>query len=122
MPEPQVDLSPRTWDRLTTTTCYMCDCRCGLQVNLRDGLGRYIAGKGDLPVNKGVLCAKGSAGLMQHRSPARLSEPLLRVGPRGSGSFRAISWEEALVTATQWLGDVRERDPRQLAFFTGRDQ
>ena len=122
MSEPQVDLSPKTWDRITTTTCYMCACRCGIKVYLKDGRVRYIEGNRDHPVNKGVLCAKGAAGIMQHRSPARLSEPLLRVGPRGSGTFRAIAWEEALLTATQWLGDVRSRDPRKLAFFTGRDQ
>jgi anaerobic selenocysteine-containing dehydrogenase len=59
---------------------------------------------------------------MQHYAPARLRAPLLRTGPRGSGEFREISWEEALETATKWLGDVRARDPRKLAFFTGRDQ
>ena len=122
MSEPQPDLSPKTWDSITTTTCYMCACRCGINVYLKDGRVRYIEGNRDHPVNKGVLCAKGSAGIMQHQSPARLCEPLLRVGRRGSGSFRAIGWEEALATAAQWLGDVRSRDPRKLAFFTGRDQ
>src|SRR5690606_28455763 len=74
------------------------------------------------PVNKGVLCGKGSAGIMQHYSPARLRAPLKRVGPRGSGEFQEISWDEALALATQWLGEVREKDPSRLAFFTGRDQ
>jgi sulfite dehydrogenase (quinone) subunit SoeA len=39
-----------------------------------------------------------------------------------SGEFEEISWDEALETATGWLGEVRGRDPTQLAFFTGRDQ
>jgi Tfp pilus assembly protein PilN len=39
-------------------------------------------------VNRGVLCAKGSAGLMQHYSPARLTRPLLRTGERGKGEFK----------------------------------
>ena len=59
---------------------------------------------------------------MQHNSPARLRAPLKRVGPRGSGQFEEITWDEALETATQWLGDVRQKDPKKLAFFTGRDQ
>src|SRR5512144_700847 len=91
-----IDLSPTVSDEVKTTTCYMCACRCGIKVYLKDGRVRYIEGNRDHPVNKGVLCAKGAAGIMQHRSPARLSEPLLRVGPRGSGTFRAIAWEEAL--------------------------
>jgi anaerobic selenocysteine-containing dehydrogenase len=100
----------------------MCACRCGIRVFLKDGKVCYIEGNRDHPVNRGVLCGKGSAGIMQHYSPARLRTPLLRVGERGSGDFREISWEEALGLATQWLGDVRRTDPRKLAFFTGRDQ
>ncbi len=69
-----------------------------------------------------MICGKGAAGIMQHYSPARLSKPLLRVGERGSGEFREIDWEEALRTATLWLSEMRNRDPRKLAFFTGRDQ
>lgn len=73
-------------------------------------------------MNKGVLCAKGSAGIMQHYSPARLSKPMIRVGKRGENRFREIEWEEALQTAVDWLKPVREQAPNKLAFFTGRDQ
>jgi anaerobic selenocysteine-containing dehydrogenase len=109
-------------DEVRKTTCYMCACRCGINVHIKDGKIRYIEGNRDHPVNKGVLCAKGSAGIMQHYAPARLRAPLKRVGPRGSGKFQEISWDEALATATDWLGEVRHRDPKKLAFFTGRDQ
>ena len=100
----------------------MCACRCGIKVHLKDGRVRYIEGNRDHPVNKGVLCGKGAAGIMQHYSPARLTGPMKRVGPRGSGEFEAISWDEALGLATEWLGNIRKSDPRKLAFFTGRDQ
>jgi anaerobic selenocysteine-containing dehydrogenase len=120
--EPAIDLSQRPADEIKTTTCYMCACRCGIRVFLKDGKVRYIEGNRDHPVNKGVICGKGAAGIMQHYSPARLSTPLLRVGERGSGDFKEISWEEALSIATGWLADVRARDPKKLALFTGRDQ
>jgi sulfite dehydrogenase (quinone) subunit SoeA len=120
--EPAIDTSPKTWDEIKTTTCYMCACRCGIKVYLKDGTVKYIEGNRDHPVNKGVICGKGAAGIMQHYSPARLSKPLIRVGERGSGEFREIEWEEALRTATLWLSEVRNKDPRKLAFFTGRDQ
>ncbi|MDE2258501.1 MAG: molybdopterin-dependent oxidoreductase, partial [Xanthomonadaceae bacterium] len=109
-------------DEVKMTTCYMCACRCGIQVHLKNGRVRYIQGNPDHPVNKGVLCAKGSAGIMQHYSPARLRKPLLRAGERGEGKFREIEWSEALALAVKWLGDIRARNPDQLAFFTGRDQ
>ncbi|WP_395662720.1 molybdopterin oxidoreductase family protein [Aestuariivirga sp.] len=122
MTEPSVNTSPKGWDEIKTTTCYMCACRCGIRVQLKDGRVTYIDGNPEHPVNKGVICGKGAAGIMQHYSPARLSKPLIRVGERGSGEFREIEWEEALSTATGWLSDVRAKDPKKLAFFTGRDQ
>ncbi|MEM9221098.1 MAG: molybdopterin oxidoreductase family protein [Pseudomonadota bacterium] len=117
-----VDLTPAVADEVKTTTCYMCACRCGIRVYLKDGTVRYIEGNPDHPVNKGVLCAKGSAGIMNHYSPARLTKPLKRVGERGSGEFEEIEWDEAIATAVGWLSEVRAKDPKKLAFFTGRDQ
>ena len=123
----RAELSPKVSDEIRKTTCYMCACRCGIDVHIRkDADGReavrYIEGNRDHPVNRGVLCAKGSAGIMQHYSPARLRTPLRRKGPRGSGEFEAITWAEAIETAVSWLAPLREKDPKKLAFFTGRDQ
>ena len=125
--QPRTDLSPKISDEIRQTTCYMCACRCGINVHLKNATDgpqevAYIEGNRDHPINKGVLCAKGSAGIMQHLSPARLKKPLKRVGPRGSGEFEEISWDEALETAISWLKPLRETAPEKLAFFTGRDQ
>ena len=122
MSEPTVDTSPYVSDEVRKTTCYMCACRCGVDVHIRDGRVRFLQGNRDHPVNRGVLCAKGSAGMLHLESPARLRSPLLRTGPRGAGEFKEISWDEALDMAVKWLSDTRRKDPRKLAFFTGRDQ
>ncbi len=119
--QPQVNTSPKVSDEVRKTTCYMCACRCGINVHMKDGKVAYIEGNRDHPVNKGVLCAKGSAGIMQVNAPSRLRAPLKRVGPRGSGEFEEISWDEALEIATGWLEPLRQ-DTEKLAFFTGRDQ
>ena len=60
------------------STCYMCACRCGIKVTLQDNKVRYIQGNPNHPTNQGVLCAKGSAGIMKQYSKARLSQPLIR--------------------------------------------
>jgi anaerobic selenocysteine-containing dehydrogenase len=120
--QPQLDLSPKVSDEIRKTTCYMCACRCGINVHLKGGKVAYIEGNRDHPINKGVLCAKGSAGIMQVNAPSRLRAPLKRVGPRGSGEFEEISWDEALDLAVGWLAPLREKHPEKLAFFTGRDQ
>ncbi|HEX7129733.1 MAG TPA: molybdopterin-dependent oxidoreductase, partial [Rhodanobacteraceae bacterium] len=122
MPHKNLKYSEPTGDEVKTTTCYMCACRCGIRVHLKDGRVRYIDGNPRHPVNRGVICAKGSSGIMQHYSPARLRKPLLRVGERGERKFREIEWSEALDIATRWLADIRARNPDELAFFTGRDQ
>ena len=121
-PHEIVDTSPKVSDEVKYTTCYMCACRCGIKVHLKDGGIRYIEGNRDHPVNHGVICGKGASGIMQQQSPAKLRKPLKRVGERGSGVFREIEWDEAIETAVEWLSAIRATDPKKLAFFTGRDQ
>nr|WP_295737804.1 molybdopterin oxidoreductase family protein [uncultured Acidocella sp.] len=117
-----IEYSAPVGDSVAQTTCYMCACRCGIKVHLKDGKLRYIEGNRAHPVNRGVLCAKGSAGIMNVLSPARLRKALKRVGERGAGEFEEIEWEEALSIITARLAKIRATDPKQFAFFTGRDQ
>ncbi|WP_343081794.1 molybdopterin oxidoreductase family protein [Ostreiculturibacter nitratireducens] len=119
---PTLDTSPKVSDEVRKTTCYMCACRCGINVHMKSGRVTYIEGNRDHPVNKGVLCAKGSSGIKQVFAPSRLRAPLKRVGPRGSGAFEEISWDEALQIAVDWMKPLRDTQPEKLAFFTGRDQ
>ncbi|MBF0304362.1 MAG: molybdopterin-dependent oxidoreductase [Alphaproteobacteria bacterium] len=121
-PRENVNTSPVIEDEVKYTTCYMCACRCGIKVHLKDGRIRFIDGNRHHPVNRGVICGKGSAGIMQQYSPAKLSKPLLRVGDRGTGEFREIEWDEAMGMLTDRLARIRADDPAKLAFFTGRDQ
>ena len=106
------------------TTCYMCACRCGIRVTLRDGEVRYIQGNPDHPLNKGVICAKGSSGIMKQYSPARLTKPLLRKAgsERGDNEFEAITWDKAFDMIEERLAEIRASDPKKFALFTGRDQ
>lgn len=122
MVEDHIQYTSPIGDSIATTTCYMCACRCGIKVHLKDGVIRYIEGNREHPVNRGVLCGKGSAGIMTQYSPAKLRKPLKRVGPRGSGEFVEIEWEEAMTIATNLLAEIRRTDPKKLAFYTGRDQ
>ncbi|ABM93822.1 molybdopterin oxidoreductase family protein [Methylibium petroleiphilum] len=110
------------------TTCYMCACRCGIRVHLRQGENgpevRYIDGNPAHPINQGVICAKGSSGIMKQVSPARLTQPLLRKkgSERGAGEFEPISWDLAFEMLTERLQKIRSTDPKKFALFTGRDQ
>ncbi|WP_175866367.1 molybdopterin oxidoreductase family protein [Burkholderia contaminans] len=109
---------------IKTTTCYMCACRCGIRVHLRDGEVRYIDGNPAHPLNQGVICAKGSSGIMKQYSPARLTQPLMRKpgAERGDAQFEPVLWEVAFDVLEKRLAHLRATDPKRFALFTGRDQ
>ncbi len=115
---------PGASTEVKTTTCYMCACRCGIRVHLRDGEVRYIDGNPDHLLNKGVICAKGSSGIMKQYSPARLTQPLRRKAgaDRGDNAFEPIEWDEAFRMLEERLRKIRSTDPKKFALFTGRDQ
>jgi anaerobic selenocysteine-containing dehydrogenase len=69
-------------DHFAYTTCYMCACRCGIKVHLRDGALRYIEGNRDHPVNRGVLRAK--------RAVARIAGPVARRTARREAQTGAL--------------------------------
>lgn len=122
--DPLASPTPTANTEVKTTTCYMCACRCGIRVHLRDGEVRYIDGNPEHPLNQGVICAKGASGIMKQVSPARLTQPLLRKpgSERGAGEFEPISWDRAFEMLTERLGKIRATDPKKFALFTGRDQ
>lgn len=102
----------------------MCACRCGINVTIENGEIRYIEGNPNHPLNKGVICAKGSAGIMKQYSPACLTKPLKRKegAQRGESQFEAIEWDEAFEIMEKRLSHIRATDPKKFALFTGRDQ
>ena len=122
--DPIASPKPEAVKEVKTTTCYMCACRCGIRVHLQDGELRYIDGNPEHPLNKGVICAKGSAGIQKQSSPARLTQPLLRKAgsARGAGEFEPISWDRAFKLLEDRLRHIRSTDPKKFALFTGRDQ
>ena len=119
-----MNAKPAATTAIKNTTCYMCACRCGIRVTLRDGEVRYIEGNPDHPLNRGVICAKGASGIMKQYSPARLTRPLKRKegAERGDASFEPVTWDEAFAMLEERLGRLRETDPKKFALFTGRDQ
>ena len=103
-------------EEIKTTTCYMCACRCGIRVHLRDGEIRYIDGNPDHPLNQGVICAKGASGVMKQYSPARLTKPLMRKpgSARGDNEFVEISWDEAFRILEERLARIRSTRPEEV--------
>lgn len=74
-----------------------CPDTCAWQVEVQDGRAVKLTGDRKHPFTRGGLCAKVNAYLEDRTySPDRLLHPLRRTGPKGSGEFERVSWEEAL--------------------------
>ena len=82
------------------------DC-CALETQV-DEQGRAVTvrGRSDHPVTRGWLCAKVNRYLERVYHPERLLYPMHRVGPKGSGVFERISWEEAIAEITSRWHDI----------------
>lgn len=86
--------------------CGMCTVRCPIRVESEDNKITWIEGNPHLL--GGALCAKGTAGAALREDHERPQTPLLRVGPRGGGRWRAVSWDEALDYVADKLTEIKK--------------
>src|SRR3954452_12481195 len=86
-----------------------CPDACGMLAHVRDGKIVRVAGDPDHPVTRGAICGKAARYVERIYSPDRVLYPQRRVGPKGSGWFERVSWDEALDTIAERLhGVVRD--------------
>lgn len=105
---------------LIRSTCGMCQMACGMLIHLEDGNPIKVEGDPNHPVNKGVLCVKGEAALQLLYHPDRLKYPLKRVGKRGEGKWRQVTWDEALSNVASELTRIKNGyGPEAIAFIRG---
>ncbi len=130
---PQDDLIPgiAVWK---PSICTLCSAGCGLTVRvmqgdaevvrngeqglIKMGLAKKLEGSPQNPINAGKLCARGHAGLQVVYHPDRITKPIKRSGPRGSGQFEAIPWDDAIKELTSHLTALKSsKSANALAFL-----
>jgi anaerobic selenocysteine-containing dehydrogenase len=102
------------------SVCRSCHGGCGALLHVRDGQLVKIEGDRDSPLNHGRLCPIGTVTVDLVNHPDRLQYPQRRIGPRGSGQWQRISWDEALDEISERLLAIRrEFGPESIALGTG---
>ena len=117
---------PDTGITIKRTMCDICTplCHCGIDAYVKDGRVIKIEGTKGHPMNDGVLCTKGSCNRNYIYREDRIRTPLKRVGPRGSGEFAPITWDEAYDIIEENIQGLKEKyGPESIVVFggTGRE-
>jgi anaerobic selenocysteine-containing dehydrogenase len=106
----------RSWK---PTACILCECNCGLEVELGGEGGRHLVRlRGDKrhPSSKGYACEKAHRLDHYQNGRDRLTSPLRR---RADGSFEAIDWDTAIREVAERLASVRDRYGGEAIFYYG---
>lgn len=94
---------------------YDCPDACGLLVTVVDGEAVKVTGDQEHPFTKGTLCPKMVHYERTVHSPQRLTRPLLRIGEKGAGHFKPISWEEGIQhIVNRWRGIISDNGPEAI--------
>ena len=107
-----MDLVPsnNVTDGVFPSTCWECSVCCGSLVTVADGHVTNVAPNPQHPHSKGAFCVKGIRGAPGLTyGPSRITQPRRRCGPRGSGQWQEISWDEALDEMANRLAEVRQQ-------------
>ncbi len=101
--------------------CDICSptSHCGVNCYVKDGVIIKVEGNENHPLNQGLLCTKGASNRQYIYREDRIKTPLKRTGPRGSGQYAPISWDEALDTIAEKLNGYKAQYGAQSVFFFG---
>lgn len=124
-----VEYDGKLWPRrvarrytLVPTICFNCESACGLLAYVdRETLEiRKFEGNPTHPGSRGRNCAKGPATHNQIYDPERILYPLKRVGERGAGQWKRITWEQALDEISEKMRASRQKRNDGIMYHVGR--
>jgi len=95
--------------KFVPSSCAMCVNKCGLIAEVVNGKIRKLNPNPKFFKSRAMLCARGNAGAEEPYNPDRLKAPLLRVGKRGEGQFKEISWDEAFKIVAKNLDEIKRK-------------
>ncbi len=109
-------------------TCLQCNVEDGGLAFIENGRVVKLEGNPKHPGNRGKLCAKGNAATNMLYDPDRILYPMRRDGPRGSGKWKMVGWDEAYKELASRMKDVLDKaragkaSPNEIALHIGRNR
>jgi len=91
-----------------------CPDTCSLVTTVENGKAIRVQGNPNHPMTDGVLCTKVSRYTERTYHPDRILHPLKRIGPKGSGQFAPVSWDDALHDIANRLGAIAAKNPQAI--------
>ena len=102
--------------------CHVCNIQDGAIAYVENGRIVKLEGNPEHVSTRGRLCAKGNSGMWYTYDPDRILYPLKRVGARGEGKWKRISWDEALAEVAGKLDAAIKQDPNTISLKYGRNR
>ncbi len=102
--------------------CFGCSVRCPIRVVVQDGKVKWLEGNPHVAGMEGSLCPRGMAGIALLYDDQRVQSPMIRTGPRGSGNWRKVSWDEALNFVADKLKEIIKKHGPQSVVLGERTQ
>ena len=112
---------PNNFSGSIRTHCGLCVNKCGVIARVQNGTIKKLDPILDHPKSKGMLCAKGNAGIQAVYDPDRLKYPMIRVGKRGEGKWRRATWDEALTYIAEKLTAIKEKYGPESVLFSSTE-
>jgi thiosulfate reductase/polysulfide reductase chain A len=118
------DLGPVTMAerKAIPINCHVCNIQDGAIAYVENGRVVKLEGNPEHVSTRGRLCAKGNSGMWYSYDPDRILYPLRRVGARGEGKWKRITWDEALTELVAKLDAALKEDPNSIMMKYGRNR
>ncbi len=111
------------WDKVVPYTCLVCNIEDGGLAFIKNGRVKKLEGNDKHVSTRGRLCAKGNAGIGHLYDPDRILYPLRRTGPRGSGRWKRVSWNEAIGEVAEKIKTILNAGhPNEIMMKWGRNR
>ncbi|MBQ1415297.1 MAG: molybdopterin-dependent oxidoreductase, partial [Lachnospiraceae bacterium] len=113
--EPEI-IEVKDEEHIVHTACRACIANCGVIAHVRNGQVVKLEGDPVDPMSKGRMCGKGLSGINALYHPNRNKYPLVRVGERGGGRWKRVTWDEALHTVAGMLMEIYNKYGAEYVF------